>query len=111
HGGVYAFPDTIFATQDGNEMTNPITPFVRAIDAFDPEDWSFSAMVRHGITTIQVLPGSGNLIGGQGQIFKLRLLKNRQRTVEDLLFKGPDIPSIILKMACGENPKRVYGTG
>ena len=103
HMGVYPAPH-VRATSDGNEMTDPTTPEVRAADAFWPQDPQLPRAIAGGVTTIQVLPGSGNLIGGAGAILKLHL----GRTVTEMEFPGaPET----LKMACGENPKRVYGTG
>lgn len=102
HLGVYAWPE-VWATEDGNEMTNPTFPQVRAIDAFDPEDWAIPRVLSGGVTTAQVLPGSGNLMGGEGGIFKLR-----GSSVEDMFVEGSPR---LLKHACGENPKRVYGRG
>jgi len=101
HSGVYSYPDDAHATSDGNEMTNPTFPQVRAIDAFDPEDPAIPYIRSGGITTIQVLPGSGNVMGGEAAHFKLL-----GSTVEEM--RIPDAPRA-LKMACGENPKRVYG--
>lgn len=103
HMGVYPSPH-VRATADGNEMTDPTTPEVRAADAFWPQDPQLPRAIAGGVTTIQVLPGSGNLIGGAGAILKLHL----GRTVTEMEFPGaPET----LKMACGENPKRVYGSG
>lgn len=101
HMGVYPSP-SVRATSDGNEMSSPTTPEVRAADGFWPQDPQLPRAIAGGVTTIQVLPGSGNLIGGAGAILKLHL----GRTVEEMEFPGaPET----LKMACGENPKRVYG--
>ncbi|KAL6063889.1 Composite domain of metallo-dependent hydrolase [Balamuthia mandrillaris] len=101
HAGVYSWPENVKATEDGNEMTHPVTPQVRVIDAFDPEDPAIPVMRAAGITTIQVLPGSGNTMGGEAAHMKLL-----GSTIQDMLI--PDAPRA-LKMACGENPKRVYG--
>ncbi len=103
HMGVYPSPH-VRANADGNEMVDPVTPGMRAADAFWPQDPQLPRAVAGGITTIQVLPGSGNLIGGAGAILKLHL----GRSVSEMEFPGaPET----LKMACGENPKRVYGRG
>lgn len=85
---------------DGNEMTDPATPHMRAIDAIHPEDLAFADLRQAGITTINVSPGSGNVIGGQTAI-----IKTAGRTVEEMLVRAPGA----MKMALGENPKRVYG--
>jgi imidazolonepropionase-like amidohydrolase len=103
HMGVYPNPH-VLATADGNEMTDPVTPQVRAADAFWPQDPQLPRALAGGVTTIQVLPGSGNLIGGAGTTLKLHL----GRTVSEMQFPGAPES---LKMACGENPKRVYGQG
>jgi imidazolonepropionase-like amidohydrolase len=101
HLGVYPSPG-VDAHRDGNEMTMPVTPGVRTIDAVWVQDPGFQRAVAGGVTTIQVLPGSGNLIGGRAVTLKLR----PATTARAMHFRGaPDG----LKMACGENPKRVYG--
>ena len=101
HMGVYPMPE-VMGNADGNEATRPVTANVRAADAFWPQDPALSRALAAGITTILVLPGSANLVGGQG--VTLKLLPGRG--VADMLVPGAP-PT--LKMACGENPKRVYG--
>jgi imidazolonepropionase-like amidohydrolase len=101
HMGVYPWPG-VEANSDGNEMTDPITPWMRAADAIWAEDPEFALARAGGVTTAQVIPGSGNLIGGEGVTLKLRPAAD----VADMVFKGA--PSGV-KMALGENPKRVYG--
>jgi imidazolonepropionase-like amidohydrolase len=81
-------------------MTDPVTPHLRAIDAIHPEDLAFADLRRAGITTINTSPGSANVVGGQTAI-----VKTAGRTVEEMLVRAP----AALKMALGENPKRVYG--
>jgi imidazolonepropionase-like amidohydrolase len=98
--GVYPVPDTA-AHDDGNELTDPITAGVRAEDSFWPQDPALERAVAGGVTTIAVLPGSGNLIGGRGIV--MHLLPERGARA----MRFPGAPEI-LKMACGENPKRVY---
>lgn len=101
HCHVSLFADGIDARfYDGNEMTDPVTPHVRALDAIHPEDGAFGDLRRAGITTINTSPGSGNVVGGQTAI-----VKTAGRTVEEMLIRAPGA----LKMALGENPKRVYG--
>jgi imidazolonepropionase-like amidohydrolase len=100
HLGVYPMPDTK-AHQDGNEMTQPTTPAVRAIDAFDPEDPAIARAVAGGVTTALILPGSGNIMGGQA--FHVKLFG---RTVGEMAV--PNAPRA-MKWAMGENPKRYYG--
>jgi len=85
---------------DGNEMTDPITPHLRAIDAIHPEDLAFKDLREAGVTAINTGPGSGNLIGGQ-----TAAIKTAGRTVDEMLVAFP----VGMKMALGENPKRVYG--
>ena len=103
HLGVYATPSTP-ATQDGNEMTDPVTPHVWAEHSVWTQDPGFSRALAGGVTSLQILPGSANLFGG-----RTVTLKNvPARTVQEMKF--PDAP-YGLKMACGENPKRVYGGG
>ncbi len=101
HMGVYAWPE-VESNSDGNEATDPIHPEVRAADSVNAEDPAFALARAGGVTTVMVLPGSANLIGGQAAILKLR----EGGTVDAMRFEGAP-PS--MKMAFGENPKRVYG--
>ena len=102
HMGVYSAPGTANHS-DGNEMTSPVTAQVWAEHSVWPEDPQFEKALAGGVTTVQILPGSGNLIGGRGVT-----LKNIPSvTVQGMKF--PNAP-YSLKMACGENPKRVYGS-
>ncbi len=100
HLGVYAAPGGD-ALSDGNEATNPTTPYVWAEHSVWPQDPQFPRNLAGGITTIQVLPGSANLIGGRSVVLKVV----PSRTVQGMKFPGAKYG---LKMACGENPKRVY---
>ncbi len=101
HLGVYPSP-SVEATANGNEMTNPNTAQVMAEHSVWPQDSGFNTARAGGVTTLEILPGSGNLIGGRGVV-----LKNvPASTVQAMKF--PDAP-YGLKMACGENPMRVYG--
>ncbi|HEY5776041.1 MAG TPA: amidohydrolase [Xanthomonadales bacterium] len=101
HLGVYASPG-VKAHSDGNEMTDPATPNVWAEHSVWPQDPGFSRALAGGITSLQVLPGSGNLVGGRGVTLK---------NVYSNSYQGMKFPGAPygLKMACGENPKRVYG--
>ena len=101
HLGVYPSPG-VKAHSDGNEMTSPVTPNVWAEHSIWPQDPGFLTALAGGITSLQVLPGSANLIGGRGVT-----LKNVPATTYQAM-KFPGAPWG-LKMACGENPKRVYG--
>jgi len=101
HLGVYASPGTQ-SHSDGNEVTSPVTAEVWAEHAVWPNDPGFTTALAGGVTAMQILPGSANLIGGRGVT-----LKNVPgRNVMDMKFPGAPHG---LKMACGENPKRVYG--
>ena len=100
HLGVYAAPGTQ-ASSDGNEATDPTTPYVWAEHSVWPQDPQFPRQLAGGVTTEQILPGSANLIGGRSAILKVV----PSRTVQGMKFPGAKYG---LKMACGENPKRVY---
>ncbi|WP_240097363.1 amidohydrolase [Thermomonas flagellata] len=101
HLGVYASP-AVNAHSDGNEATAPVTPNVWAEHSVWPQDPGFATALAGGVTSLQILPGSANLIGGRGVT-----LKNVPATTYQAM-KFPGAPWG-LKMACGENPKRVYG--
>jgi imidazolonepropionase-like amidohydrolase len=103
HLGDYPTP-SVEAHSDGNEATSPITPEVWAEHSVWPQDPGFSrALTNGGITALQILPGSANLMGGRSVV-----LKNvYARTVQGMKFPGAPYG---MKMACGENPKRVYGS-
>ena len=88
---------------DGNEMTDPNTAHVRALDAINPEDPGLEEARIGGVTTIQTGPGSGNVIGGTDTIIKTYC---KSKIVDDMIVKTPSS----MKAALGENPKRVYGT-
>jgi imidazolonepropionase-like amidohydrolase len=100
HLGVYAAPGGN-ALSDGNEATNPVTANVWAEHSVWPQDPQFPRNLAGGVTTLQVLPGSANLIGGRSVVLKVV----PSRTVQGMKFPGAKYG---LKMACGENPKRVY---
>lgn len=102
HVGVYAAPG-LDAHADGNEMVKAVTAYARAEDGFWPQDPQIDRARAGGVTTAQILPGSANLIGGRSFVVKLR---PGARSAEDLRFR--EAPAG-LKIACGENPKRVYG--
>ncbi|MDP6935030.1 MAG: amidohydrolase, partial [Myxococcota bacterium] len=99
HMGVYPWPSAR-AHGDGNEAVEPVTARVWAGDSFHVSDPALSRARAGGVTTLQVLPGSANLVGGESVVVKLR----PSRTLDGMLFE--DAPRGI-KMACGENPKRV----
>ncbi len=102
HLGVYAAPGG-GGLNDGNEATNPNTSYVWAEHSIWPQDPQFPRILAGGVTTIQVLPGSANLFGGRSAILKVV----PSRTVQGMKFPGAKYG---LKMACGENPKRVYAS-
>lgn len=103
HLGDYPSPG-VPSHSDGNEATSPARPEVWAEHSVWPHDPGFSrALANGGVTTLQVLPGSANLFGGRSVV-----LKNvPARTAQGMKFPGAPFG---LKMACGENPKRVYGS-
>ncbi|CAO3608609.1 unnamed protein product [Cunninghamella blakesleeana] len=112
HLGVDSWPE-LAATDDTNEMTSPVTPFVRSIDGFNPSDLAIRVVSSGGVTSALVLPGSGNLIGGEAFAFKLRPVNTTSN--EDMLVQAHIDPSKERKWryekhACGENAKRVYGS-
>ena len=101
HMGVYPNPD-IPSHEDGNEMVAPATAGVWAEHSVWPQDPNFEKALAGGVTTAQILPGSANLFGGRGVTLK---------NVPSVTMTGMKFPNAphALKMACGENPKRVYG--
>lgn len=101
HLGVYPSP-SVNAHADGNEVTGPVTSEVWAEHGVWPQDPGFDTALAAGVTTLHILPGSANLFGGRG----VTMRNVPSRTVQGMKF--PDAP-YTLKMACGENPKRVYG--
>jgi imidazolonepropionase-like amidohydrolase len=102
HCHVGLFPEGIgWEYSDGNEMTDPITPHLRALDAVHPEDPAFRELVAAGVTTVLTGPGSGNLVGGQWVCLKTV----PKPSIEQMVLLEP----AGMKMALGENPKRTYG--
>lgn len=85
---------------DLNEMTDPATPHLRAIDAINPEDQGFADALEGGVTTVVTGPGSGNVIGGENLA-----MKTAGSVVDHMVVRNP----VGLKVAFGENPKRIYG--
>lgn len=103
HLGAYPSPG-VDSHDDGNEISGPVTAEVWVEHSVWPQDPGFTRALAGGITSLQILPGSANLFGGRGVT-----LKNvPARTVQAMKFPGAPYT---LKMACGENPKRVYGYG
>src|ERR1700723_2290557 len=101
HLGVYASP-AVKGLDDGNEATSPVTSNVWAEHSVWPQDPGFETALEGGVTTLQILPGSANLIGGRSVVVKNVAAVNSQALKFPRAAYG-------LKMACGENPKRVYG--
>lgn len=93
------------AGNDGNEAADPATPHLRAIDGIkaNAEEKGLVAALETGITTVQILPGSANVIGGTGVVVKTA----PKTTVDEMIVREPSG----LKVAFGENPRRVYGEG
>ena len=102
HMGDYAAP-SVNAHSDGNEVTGPVRSEVQAEHGIWPQDPQFRRALAYGVTTAHILPGSANLFGGRGTTVKLV----PARTMQQMKFPGAPYS---LKMACGENPKRVYGS-
>ena len=101
HLGVYPSPG-VKGLDDGNEATSPNTANVWAEHSIWPQDPGFETALEGGVTTLQILPGSANLIGGRSVVVK---------NVAAVTYQAMKFPGAAygLKMACGENPKRVYG--
>ena len=85
---------------DCNEGTNPVTPYLRAIDAINPMDPAFHEAIGAGITSVMAGPGSANVVGGQ-----FAFIKTQGRCVDNMIVKHP----AAMKIAFGENPKTAYG--
>jgi imidazolonepropionase-like amidohydrolase len=92
----------LWANEDINDCTSPVTAQLRGRDALNPQDPAIPVVVGAGVTAVYTGPGSGNIIGGTGMVVKLR-----GRTAEEMIIPGSEG----MKMALGENPKRVYGEG
>ncbi|KAK7980279.1 hypothetical protein PG989_012736 [Apiospora arundinis] len=110
HAGVDSLPELV-GNDDTNEMSADITPYVRSIDGLQPQDHQIQVIKSGGVTTSLVLPGSGNNIGGEAYPIKHAVGKSDGRveiSVADML-ADPDRNWRYMKMACGENAKRVYG--
>ncbi|MDD4780208.1 MAG: amidohydrolase [Tissierellia bacterium] len=88
-----------FEGEDGNEDVEPIMPQLRAIDAINPMDLGFTDAIEGGVTTVVTGPGSANVIGGT-----FLAMKTFGKRVDNMVIKNP----VAMKVAFGENPKRVY---
>lgn len=89
------------AGEDTNEAVDPITPHIRAIDGINPMDQGFQDAIEGGITTVASGPGSANVIGGS-----FAAIKTYGDRIDNMIIKDP----IAMKVAFGENPKRVYSS-
>lgn len=90
-----------FEGDDVNEMTDPVTPHLRGIDGINPLDRTFEEAYQGGVTTVATGPGSANVVGGQ-----FAAIKTCGNCVDEMIIKEP----IAMKIAFGENPKRVYNS-
>ncbi|SKA86587.1 Imidazolonepropionase [Clostridium sp. USBA 49] len=90
-----------FEGDDGNEITDPVTPQLRAIDAINPMDRAFKEAYENGITCVCTGPGSANVIGGQ-----FATIKTKGKRIDDMIVQEP----AAMKVAFGENPKRCYNS-
>ena len=101
HISTFGEPRTMPGLQvDGNEGSDPVTPYVRALDAIYPQDPAIEMTRAAGFTTIYTGPGSANVIGGTGIAMKLR-----GHTAEEMVIPGTEA----MKFALGENPRRPRG--
>lgn len=101
HLGLYD-EGTGWAGNDANETIEPLTPHIRALDGVYPFDHAFSDAVKYGITTVHVMPGSSNVIGGTTSV-----IKTSGANIDKMLVKE----TAGLKIALGENPKRIHSNG
>ncbi len=85
---------------DSNEVTMPVTPYIKAIDAINPMDAAFHSAIKAGITSAMIGPGSSNVVGGQ-----FAFIKTDGRKLDDMIVMEP----AAMKIAFGENPKKNYG--
>jgi imidazolonepropionase-like amidohydrolase len=94
-----------WAGSDGNEATDPATPHMRALDGIkaNADEGGLEAALKAGITTVQILPGSANVIGGTGVVVKTA----PKVVIDEMVVREPSG----MKIAFGENPRRVYGQG
>lgn len=110
HAGVDPLP-TLDGNEDTNEMSSDTTPYVRSIDGIKPNDQQIQVVKSGGVTTSLVLPGSGNNIGGEAYVIKLAVgaPDGRNEISATDMLADPEGNWRYMKMACGENAKRVYG--
>lgn len=110
HAGVASLPG-LRGNEDDNEMASDITPYVRSIDGIQPNDHQIQVIKSGGVTTSLILPGSANNMGGEAYVIKHAVGKanGRNETSAADMLADPDRTWRFMKMACGENPKAVYG--
>ncbi|KAJ9154718.1 Imidazolonepropionase [Pleurostoma richardsiae] len=117
HHLLATWPGVEPTTEDGNEMHDkygPLTPFARALEGMKPYDGATRLIAAGGVTSSLIIPGSANIMGGEGAPVKnaVRPGRNGEFVVEEMLLEH-GVPEgerrRYMKMACGENPKRVYG--
>ncbi|KAM7218889.1 hypothetical protein V8F06_005769 [Rhypophila decipiens] len=110
HAGVDSLPE-LWGNEDTNEMSSDITPYARSIDGIQPGDHQIQVIKSGGVTTSLVLPGSGNNMGGEAYVIKHAVGREdgRNETSAEDMLADPDRNWRFMKMACGENAKRVYG--
>ncbi|WP_078408427.1 amidohydrolase [Priestia abyssalis] len=101
HLGLYD-EGTGWAGNDANETIEPLTPHIRALDGVHPLDPGFQDAVQYGITTVHIMPGSANVIGGTTSV-----IKTTGKNISDMLIQK----TAGLKIALGENPKRIHSHG
>lgn len=114
HHLVDAWPELEASTSDGNEVhdsSGPLTPFVRAQDGMKAYDGATRLIASGGVTSSLVIPGSANIMGGEGAVVKnaWKPGPDGEFVVADMLLGGEEGAARYMKMACGENPKSVYG--
>ncbi|KAG5985211.1 hypothetical protein E4U55_000456 [Claviceps digitariae] len=111
HAGVDSLPD-LRGSDDTNEFSDNITPYVRSIDGLNVLDHQIQVIKSGGVTTSLVLPGSSNNIGGEAYLIKLAVGKEdgRQEVSANDTLADPERHWRYMKMACGENPKSDFGT-
>jgi imidazolonepropionase-like amidohydrolase len=107
HAGVDPLPN-LRGSSDFNQVSSPLTPYARTIDAIHPDDLAIPMIAAGGVTTSLVLPGSANIIGGEA--FAIKNVVPDDQLVESMLVEPWDEANRTrwMKMACGENPKGVY---
>lgn len=114
HAGTDSWPN-LDASDDTNEMTSsPTTPYLRSIDGFNPKDPAIEIINAGGVTSSLILPGSGNLIGGEAFVVKHRKVSSNRvgdmKLYAEASEKSDGLLWSHIKMACGENAKDVYGS-